>query len=368
MSPEQPTTTILVVDDKALNTKQLAFFLERNHYHVIQAQSGRQGLDILTRQTVDMVITDWLMPEMDGPEFINQVRLLTSQRKQPMPLSIMLTILDNAEARSHALHAVGVDAFVTKPYEPELLIQTIESCLNRLHQTTPPSVSPRSTDGAKPKASVTPSYSAKPSSPGIKRSKKAFPLVMIAASTGGPPCLAQILQDYPSVKHACTLLLQHGPSWLQDSLAESLSSKLSYEVKVASQGDLIRPGLVYLASGNGHLKVSPDGDQLWVVDEPPVNFVKPAADPLFESGAQAFGPQSIGVVITGLGTDGSQGAQAIAESGGALFIQSPDEAVAPYMPNAVLALGLQPKVMPISQLGQGVSKAVMNKVTQVNAL
>jgi two-component system chemotaxis response regulator CheB len=132
----------------------------------------------------------------------------------------------------------------------------------------------------------------------------------------------------------------HGPAWMFETFVMHQKRKMKMPIRLAEEGLVASAGVVYLAPGDRHLSVDPRSRELRLTTDPPENYVRPSADPLFRSIARAFGRHSIAVVLTGMGRDGSIGAEHIAAAGGVVIAQDPATCVAPSMPQTVLNMGV----------------------------
>ncbi|MHB1359532.1 MAG: chemotaxis protein CheB [Rhodocyclaceae bacterium] len=163
-----------------------------------------------------------------------------------------------------------------------------------------------------------------------------FKAVVVGVSTGGVLALQKLLGQLPADFHLPILIVQHiGPD-AGGGLAKLLDERCALRVKEADEQDAILPGTVYLAPPNYHLLVEREGC-LSLSADPYVSFARPSVDVLFESAAAAFGPQLIGVVLTGANFDGSRGLMTIKQKGGVAIVQDPADAEARQMPQATIA-------------------------------
>jgi two-component system chemotaxis response regulator CheB len=175
-------------------------------------------------------------------------------------------------------------------------------------------------------------------------------VVVIAASTGGPRALAEVVPGFTRTLDAAVLIAQHMPRGFTAGLARRLDDASTLTVQEGADGDLLLPNHAYVAPGGQHMTVcsSTDGPRLALDDSPTVWGVKPAADPLFRSAAAVFGRHAVGVVLTGMGRDGSDGLRAIRAAGGGAVIQ--DEATSTIfgMPAAALEHAGADRVVPLA--------------------
>jgi len=178
-------------------------------------------------------------------------------------------------------------------------------------------------------------------------------VLLIGASTGGPQALTKLISHLDAVAEiAPVLITQHMPPTFTTILAEHLSRACAKLVREAVNGELVLAGNIYLAPGGKHMRVARhDGAAVIVVDDgPPVNFCKPAVDPLFSSAAAVWGAWNLALILTGMGTDGSAGAADIVAAGGSVIAQDEATSVIWGMPGAAAASGACSAVLPLDQI------------------
>jgi two-component system chemotaxis response regulator CheB len=192
--------------------------------------------------------------------------------------------------------------------------------------------------------------------PGIKlRPLASVPprILLIGASTGGPQALNTVLSGIaPLVDRVPVLITQHMPATFTTILAEHLGRTSGKTSAEAVHGEPIRPGRIYVAPGGRHMLVRrSEGHAVLVLDDgPPVNFCKPAVDPMFASAAQVFGAAVMAVVLTGMGSDGAQGAAEVVTAGGSVLAQDETTSVVWGMPGAVAQAGHCAALLPIDEI------------------
>lgn len=172
----------------------------------------------------------------------------------------------------------------------------------------------------------------------------------VAASTGGVQALNYLIPSLPKESGLRAIIVQHMPKYFTASLASHLNERSSFVVKEARNGDLILPGEVLIAPGGLHIKIDHSGKKILLSDEPPRHGVRPAADILFESMAEVLRDKAIGIVLTGMGHDGTAGIKKIKECGGLAIAQDPREATIGSMPQSAIDTGLVDYVLSLKSI------------------
>lgn len=319
---------VLIVDDSVVFRSQIKSALESVPGIEVTgtAQNGRFALQRLSQVPADLVIVDMEMPEMDGPQTIKEIKAAK------YPVKIIVFSAHTARGSMAAIEALSAGAhdFVTKPTGDDLTPDNAAERIKRelvpkILQFAPANVNQVSTIG------------------GIKKDLSLFrpSVVVIAASTGGPPALEKILSNLEPPLTVPILIAQHMPPVFTASLARRLQDVSGIASAEAVDGEELKPNRVYIAPGNYHMRLAKNVNTVHVkLDQgPPRHSVRPAADNLFESAAEVFGNRVLSIVLTGMGEDGAAGSRLIKEKGGGVAIQDQSSCVVFGMPGAVAKSG-----------------------------
>jgi two-component system chemotaxis response regulator CheB len=196
------------------------------------------------------------------------------------------------------------------------------------------------------------------STSGIRRD--GIKIIGIAASAGGLQAVSKLVAQFPSKFEAAILLVQHLDPHHRSHMAEILSKRCSLRVKEAQEGDLIRAGSLYVAPPNKHMLASQDGS-ISLTQSELVHFVRPSADLLLESIAATYKKDAIAVVLTGTGSDGAMGVQAIKKMNGTVFVQDPKSSDFSGMPEAAIQTGEVDFVLPLDEIANALLLLVGKK-------
>lgn len=330
---------VLIAEDNTSSRLLLYKVLSREGYSVVSASDGQEAFNILLNEKVDAVLTDWMMPRMDGLELTEKIR----SSIKPVPVIIMITALASPEAHDKALMA-GADGYIAKPFVMDELLESLRNCLLRLKQEKSNPVLMQAQQGSAEKPD--------------KSKQPGFIAVGIAASTGGPSTLMHLFSGLKTTQKAAFFVVLHGPAWMLKSFSARVQGLTSMKVLLADNGMKIKRGHVYIAPGDVHTSINARTLELELLDTPPENYVKPSADPLFRSIAAAFGSNSLGVVLTGMGHDGSIGSGYISAAGGTVIAQDPSTAILPSMPQSVIDLRIAKVVAPLEQMGSVIIQTI----------
>jgi two-component system chemotaxis response regulator CheB len=330
---------ILIVEDDHVVRLLLKKLMKSNGIITVEVTDGQEALHKLTTERFDGMITDWMMPKIDGVELIEKIR----KTIRPQPFILMITAIGTEDAKQRAL-SIGADAFLSKPYNNEEVIQILNDGILRSGQGNEENSITSKSSISKKKSSIS--------------KKKSFIGVGIATSTGGPQSFTKVLPKIPTTENAAFFMVQHGPKWMLESYVNRLRELTPMKVLLGEDNMKYVPGVLYVAPGDIHMILDPTTDVLRLINDPPENYCRPAADPLFRSIAASFGPNSIGVVMTGMGRDGSIGSGYIKAAGGNVMAQDPESAILASMPKSIVDLRIATHIVPLDQLGEELGKLI----------
>jgi two-component system chemotaxis response regulator CheB len=340
-------TTVLVVDDSAFMRKLIAEMVESSgEYRVVgTATDGIEALEQIRALGPDIVTLDIEMPRLDGLQALEQI-----MKEMPRPV-VMLSAAGSERGNEMTLRALdrGAIEFVRKPSGPISidLLTVREELAAALNAARAVNMNGVRTPHA-PAAPVT------ADTPATKATISATRVVAIAASTGGPRALGEIIPHLPENLGAAVLIAQHMPREFTRTLSRRLNAMSRLPVSEAEDGEPLRENRVYLAPGGYHMRIVGEvGDGTIRLDTSPAVWgVRPAADPLFASAAEIFGAFAVGVILTGMGRDGAEGLRQIREAGGMGVVQDRDSSIVYGMPQAALSLAGADRVVPAQEMAR----------------
>jgi len=363
IAPAQPIR-VMLVDDAAVVRALLVSWLdsEPDMQVVASLRNGREAIEQLQAIAPDVVILDITMPDMDGIAALPQ---LLNKKRDLIVLMVSTLTRRNAEISLKAL-SLGAADYIAKPecsrshaIPEEFRREVIEKirALARKRRGAPawPVGGHFASRPAMRQAqdSLSQRIRLRPFAPNPPR------VLLIGASTGGPQALERVLANIGRViDRAPVLIAQHMPPTFTAILGQHLSRASGRPAEEARDGEFVRAGRIYIAPGGFHLQVArQDGNPVLAIkDGPPVNFCKPAVDPLFSSAATIWGSWNLAVVLTGMGADGAHGAAEIAAAGGSVIVQDEQSSVVWGMPGAVAEAGLASAVLPLNQIGAAIAR------------
>jgi len=356
---------VMLVDDAVVIRGLFARWVESEPDLDVVAtlRTGREAVDQLERVNPDVIVLDVDMPELDG---IAALPLLLEKKRDLVVIMASTLTRRNAEISLRAL-SLGAADYIPKPgsnrevsastaFRRDLIekIRQLGLRAKRLRSATPPARAPLET---KPAPSIVPQQvedAAAPPALTLRPMPTTPPRVLlIGSSTGGPQALNTLIADIGGVlQRVPVLITQHMPPTFTAVLGEHLTRIAKRPVREAVDGEEISAGVVYLAPGGKHMKVTRrDGAAVIAIEDGPlVNFCKPAVDPMFASAADVWGNKTLALVLTGMGSDGLAGARTIVAAGGHVFAQDEATSVVWGMPGQVTNAGLCSAVLPLPEI------------------
>ena len=341
---------MLVVDDSAYVRKVIKQILSRSPFLEVigVARDGVEALELVEKLQPDVVTCDLIMPEMDGVEFVR-----AQMARRALPIVIVSVANEGSEMVLTALDAGAVD-FVQKPtaLATEKIYEVSEELIEKVKTAARVQMASLQTALAR-------EYTASPPSPGPRAGL--VDIVVLGISTGGPQALRYLIPQLPSSLPVPLVMVMHMPVGYTELYAQKLDELSSITVREAKEGDAVEPGSVLLAPAGRHLTLIREaaGTVRTHLSARPIDTPhRPSVDVLFQSAADLFGRRTLGIVMTGMGTDGRQGAAWIKAKGGIVFTEAEESCVVYGMPWSVDEAGLSDRQVPLSALAQAILEVV----------
>ncbi|SEO24090.1 chemotaxis response regulator protein-glutamate methylesterase [Pseudomonas sp. NFACC39-1] len=370
---------VLVVDDSGFFRRRVSEILSADpSIQVVgTATNGKEAIDQALALKPDVITMDYEMPMMDG---ITAVRHIMQRCPTPVLMFSSLTH-EGARVTLDALDAGAVD-FLPKNFEDisrnpdkvrQLLCEKVHS-ISRSNRRVGAYSTPAPTPAPAPAPASSGSFNPAParsapapvptrsapastsSSPAPKR--KAYKLVAIGTSTGGPVALQRVLTQLPANFPAPIVLIQHMPAAFTKAFAERLDKLCRISVKEAEDGDILRPGLALLAPGGKQMMIDGRGAVKILPGDERLNY-KPCVDITFGSAAKSYGDKVLAVVLTGMGADGREGARLLKQGGSAIWAQDEASCVIYGMPMAIVKADLADAVYGLDDIGRHLVEACL---------
>lgn len=352
---------VLLVDDSAFMRKVLQGIISADPaLQVIgEAGDGREAIAMAGSLRPDVISMDINMPHVDG---IEATEVIMSQNPHPIVI-VSSESHEGARGTLRALQLGAVD-FVSKPagaisfdmnnVREELTRKLKMAAKVRVVRTATLS---KSAYAPAPTAFRTPENGAASPAHSDGPSRESCPVVVMAASTGGPATLMQLVPQFRKDFPAAMVLALHMPASFTSQFAQQLAAASSIEVKEATAGEAIRPGLLQICPGSHHLRISPAGN-VKLDDGPRISGYRPCADVTLETAASWAGPMTIALVLTGMGNDGARGALAVKAAGGYVIAQDEATSMIFGMPQEAIRAGAVHEVLPLNAIPAAIEKRV----------
>jgi two-component system chemotaxis response regulator CheB len=343
---------VLIVEDSPVVQELLKFILASDPEINVMgvASNGQEAIEFLEDNKPDVITMDLLMPKLDGYKATRMI-----METNPAPIIIVSATVNPEEVKKtwQAMEMGAVAALQKPKYEGkghigetgEKLIKTVKMMSQvkvvRRWKQVEAQKQPKPKDLTRSVAQM-----------GLN-----VELVAIAASTGGPLALKIILERFKADFPAPIFIVQHISKGFTQGFVEWLNKGVALDVRLAVDGERARPGSVYVAADNRHLQVGP-GMRMQLTSEPPQHGLRPSASFLFRSVAKQYPSKAIGVILTGMGTDGGDELKGILDSGGITIAQDEKTSVVHGMPGNAIALGAAKYVAPPVEIAAIIEGAV----------
>jgi two-component system, chemotaxis family, protein-glutamate methylesterase/glutaminase len=341
---------VLVVDDSAYVRKVVSQMLSRSPFLDVigVARDGAEALELVETLNPDVVACDLNMPVLDGPAFVR-----AQMERRPVPIVIISVAAESGAQVLAALDAGAID-FVQKPtaLATEKLSDMAQELIDKVKAAAQAPFRRLAAARADPVERLM--------APRRITGRTAVDVVVIGVSTGGPQGLKLVIPRLPAECPVPIAIVMHMPAGYTDMYARSLDQLSALTVVEAAEGQALAAGTAYLAQAGRHLSFRRDGAAILAhLDVRPLNSMhRPSVDVMFQSAAEVFDSRVLGVVMTGMGTDGRDGAAWIKARGGVVLTEAEESCVVYGMPRSVVEAGLSDAVFPID----GLARAIMDRV------
>jgi two-component system chemotaxis response regulator CheB len=338
---------VLVVDDSAYIRKVVTQMLSRSPFLEVvgAARNGAEALERVAELDPDVVTLDLVMPELDGLGFLR-----AQMARRPVPVVVVSIASASSEQVLAAFEAGAVDV-VQKPtaLATEKVLEMADELVARVKAAAQVPL----------RQPAAPAAPAEP--PPAPRRPGAVEIVLLGISTGGPQGLKQVIPQLPATFPLPVAVVLHIPIGYTSLYAQSLDGLSPLHVAEARAGEPVLPGTVLIAPAGYHLTFTRtrDATVLTRLDTRPADTPhRPSVDVLFQSAAEVYRERALGVVLTGMGSDGRNGAAWIKAQGGTVWTEAEESCVVYGMPRAVVEAGLSDRSLPIGQLARALQELV----------
>lgn len=359
---------VLVVDDSTFMRHSIVEMLEADpEIKVVEtARDGREALAKSAANDIDVVTLDVEMPKLNGLETLKEL-----MATNPLPVIMVSSLTESGAESTLKAMEYGAQDFIPKTmnndreaFGNELrkkvkAMARRKSIIRLKYRHTPASAQPKPAR----ETIVSPQHhmqKATAKSQRLPAGSGPRDLVVIGVSTGGPPVVQKILQALPANLPACILIAQHMPATFTGPFAKRLNSVSNFEVTEATDGDKLINGHAYVCPGGKHIGLKLRGPlpEISVSDEPRDALYKPTVNVLMETAGKIMGRRTLGVMLTGMGSDGVDGARVLREKGGLLIAQSESSCVVYGMPKAVVDANLANLVLDADDIAAAITASV----------
>lgn len=376
----------MVVDDSVFVRGIISRWLSEDpSFELVATHSnGRRAVDDIARSRPDVVILDLEMPEMDG---LTALPLILKERPGTMVVVASTLTRRGAEVSLRAL-TLGAADYLPKPeagpgmfnaedFKRELIAKVRSLGARVVRRRALSEIARGGGAPARPHVSAPAPrssgvHAAAPSGSGASAAAAPGPrlrpysmspvsILAVGSSTGGPQALTRLFSEIgPHLKRIPVVITQHMPPTFTAILAEHVGRAAGLPAAEGADGEAVLPGHIYVAPGGHHMLIekATSGAVIRLSDAPPVNFCKPAVDPMFGAVSAVYRQHVLAVVLTGMGSDGAKGAGVVADAGGSVIVQDEESSVVWGMPGATAAAGNACEILPLDGIGRKVIRMV----------
>jgi two-component system chemotaxis response regulator CheB len=317
---------ILIIDDDLSVLGTIARILELEGFAVDRAETGKEAIEKSNLRSYNLALIDFRLPDMEGTKLLTLLR-----ETYPRMIRIMLTGYPSAENKADALDK-NVDEYIVKPVKIPELLKTVKDHLRKQEEYVDP------THGR-----------------AIENTHEILAIVAIGASAGGPKALETVLSKIPNGLPVTFVVSQHMPNGFTKALAQRLDVLSNVRVREAEFGDTLQAGRVLITPGGFNMEVATGGRvRIQKTEQSP----SPSIDVMMKSVADAYGPRTVGVLLTGMLTDGVVGLKTIKQHGGITIVQDEASSVVYGMPKAALEAGVADFSVNISDVSNQIVSAL----------
>lgn len=363
MKSARPRLKILIVDDSRIFRSAIEEGLRReeNIEVVGSVWNGIKALEFIKATPPDLVTLDIQMPDMDGLQTLEAIQELNKTRSAEQQIGVIMLSSYTQKGADITVRALEMGAFdfIPKPEGVNLreniqqLCQQLVVKIRQYGEKSHPAI-----------IAATPSVR-----PPLQKDERIYVptgvhAILIGVSTGGPRALAEILPPICALVDVPILIVQHMPPTFTESLAKSLDSKCRYKVAEGRHEETVLRRHAYIAPGGRHMELVNGSKRnevkIRIHDKPPLKGCRPSVDVLFASAAGVYGKNTVAVILTGMGADGTEGAGVLKQRGACILAQDEESSVVWGMPGSVINAGLADKVFPLQEI-PGAIHAIVHK-------
>ncbi|MCS7202679.1 MAG: chemotaxis response regulator protein-glutamate methylesterase [Dictyoglomus sp.] len=333
---------VLIVDDSAFVRKTLTHILSKSPFIEVvgTARDGEEALELAEKLNPDVITLDLIMPNMDGISFLRE-----QMKRKPIPVVIVSIASESGELAIEALNLGAVD-IVQKPtaLATEKIYEISEDLIGKVKNASKISLTKVEKLIEKP-----------PEKLEVKKEliKTKVDIIVIGVSTGGPQALRYLIPKFPKEFPVPIAVVIHMPVGYTELFAQKLNEIAELEVVEAKDGELLERGKVYIAPAGKHMLFVRKEKVYIKLDLKPFDTLhKPSIDITFRSAGEVFGERVLGVIMTGMGNDGTLGAEFIKSKGGKIFTEAEETCIIYGMPRSVEEKGLSDKVVPLYKMAE----------------